>query len=98
MERWFTRLRVLAAWGTPQKFGEAQFDDLQFENVRRRYVVDSALSAFRNKLELICHATQLRKRTGLHLSHQAAAMHLYGPLSETEIAGDLFGKSALRDM
>jgi hypothetical protein len=89
MERWFTRLRVLAAWGTPQKFGEAQFDDLQFENVRRRYVVDSALSAFRNKLELICHAAQLRKRTGLHLSHQVGAMHLHRGFGDADVVRNL---------
>src|SRR5262249_13158530 len=34
----------------------------------------------------------------LHLAHQTAAMHLYGPFSETHIASDLFAKAALRDL
>src|SRR6266700_1633742 len=62
------------------------------------YAACSMLPTFWRELEFVRHAAQLRKRTSLHLSHQAAAMHLHGPFSETDIAGDLFAKAALRDM
>src|ERR1700758_4090066 len=65
---------------------------------RNLCVVCGLLPAFWSKLELIRHAAELRKRAGLHLSHQTATMYLHRPFRETDIGGDLLAKAALRDM
>ena len=50
------------------------------------------------QLELIRHSAELGKRTGLHLSHQTAAMHLHRGFGNADIAGNLFAKAAVRDL
>src|SRR5271156_5388848 len=42
------------------------------------------------QFELVRHSAQLGKRTGLHLVHQTAAMHLHGGFGNADIAGNLF--------
>src|SRR6516164_3906367 len=58
----------------------------------------NALCGFRNELELVRHSAELGKRAGLHLPHQAAAVHLHGCFRDADVAGDLLGDAALRDL
>jgi hypothetical protein len=46
------------------------------------------------QFELVRHSAQLGKRTGLHLVHQTAAMHLHGGLGNANIARNLFVEAA----
>src|ERR1700733_13087136 len=50
------------------------------------------------QFELVRHSAQLGKRTGLHLVHQTAAMHLHGGFGNADIARNLFAKAAMRDL
>src|SRR3954447_9392561 len=50
------------------------------------------------QFELVRHSAQLGKRTGIHLVHQTASMHLHGGLGNADIARNLFAKAAVRDL
>src|SRR5580692_5477631 len=50
------------------------------------------------QFELVRHSAQLGKRTGLHLVHQTAAMHLHGGFGNADIAGNLLAEAAVRDL
>src|SRR5208282_4017307 len=50
------------------------------------------------QLEEVRHSAQIRKRTGLHLSHQVGAMHLHRGLGDADIVGNLFVEATACDL
>jgi hypothetical protein len=48
------------------------------------------------QLELVSRSTKLRKRTGLHFLHRAAAMLLHRGFGDADIVGDLFAQAVAR--
>src|SRR5215471_7732680 len=57
-----------------------------------------ALWLVRYELELVGHSAELGKRTGLHLLHRPAAVHLHGGFGDADIVGNLFAQAATRDL
>src|SRR4051794_40870999 len=55
-----------------------------------------ALRRVRYQLELVSHPAEFRKRTGPHLLHRPAAMHLHGGFGDADIVGNLFAQPAAR--
>src|SRR3954470_9179333 len=57
-----------------------------------------ALRRVRYKLELVSHPAKFWKRTGLHLLHRPAAMHLHRGFGDADIVGNLFAQAAARHL
>src|SRR5207244_6277462 len=64
----------------------------------RKAYSSRALRLIWHQLELVGHPAELGKRTGLHLLHRPAAMHLHRRFGDADIAGDLFAEAAARDL
>ena len=62
------------------------------------YVGLGALRLVRHQLELVDHSAELGKRTGLHLLHRPAAMHLHRGFGDADIVGNLFAQAAARHL
>src|SRR6202035_3180440 len=54
----------------------------------------AALRCFRREVQLVDHPRQVRQRSGLHLSHDLAAVDFYSDLADADVVGDLFVKAA----
>src|SRR4249920_1120076 len=65
---------------------------------KNRYAGSGALRLLGHQLEFIGHSAELGKRTGLHLLHRPAAMHLDCGLGDPDIKGNLFAKPAARNL
>ena len=48
--------------------------------------------------KLISHSAEFRKRTGPHLLHRPAAMHLHRGFGDAAIVGNLFAQAAARHL
>src|SRR6516225_6664769 len=57
-----------------------------------------ALRFVGHQVESLGHSAELGKRTGLHLLHCPAAMHLHRGLGNTDIEGNLFAEAAARNL
>src|SRR5258706_5562095 len=51
-----------------------------------------------HQLEPVRHSDEFGERTGSHLSHQMAAMHLHGRFSDADIASDLLVQTSPRNL
>src|SRR5262245_3483727 len=58
----------------------------------------SALRLIWYQLQLVGHSAELGKRTGLHLLHRPAAVHLHRGFRDADLVGDLFAQAAARDL
>ena len=56
-------------------------------------VGSGALRLLRYEVELVGHSSELGKRTGVHLLHRPAAMHLHGRFGNANIVSNLFAKT-----
>src|SRR5215469_10544018 len=65
---------------------------------RDRHVGSKALRFVGHQLEFLGHSTELGKRTGLHLLHRPAAMHLHRGFGDAEIEGNLFAEAPARNL
>jgi len=52
---------------------------------------------FRRELQLVGHPGQVRQRSGLHLSHDLAAMNFYSGLADADVVRDLLVEAASHD-
>src|SRR6266700_4418828 len=64
----------------------------------RKAFSSRALRLIWHQLEFVGHPAELGKRTGLHLLHRPAAMHLHRRFGDADIVGDLFAEAAARDL
>src|SRR4051794_11634564 len=53
-----------------------------------------ALRLVKHQLELVSHPAEFWKRTGLHLLHRPAAMHLHRGFGDADIVSNLFAQPA----
>src|SRR5215471_7209839 len=72
--------------------------NLRVAATRRGAGGSGALRLVRYQLEPVGHSAELGKRTGLHLLHRPAAMHLHGGFGDADIVGDLLAQAAARHL
>src|SRR5262245_51515377 len=65
---------------------------------RAKACSSGALRLVRHQLKLVGHSAELRKRTGPHLLHGPAAMHLHRGFGDADIVSNLFAQTATRDL
>src|SRR5262245_63932553 len=64
----------------------------------RKAYSSGTLRLVRNQLELVGHTAELGKRTGFHLLHRPAAMHLHRGFGDADIEGNLLAQAAARHL
>jgi hypothetical protein len=81
----------------PREFGVKGLLQRRHSASRQAYG-SIALRLIRYELEFVGYPAELGKRTGLHLLHRPAAMHLHRRFGDADIVGDLFAQATARDM